>query len=187
MLAIHTHFQDRVFDEMLEIFEDVDEPVTNEHLSRMTFLDLVIKEAMRHFPIAPYLGRECTEDFAIHGGIIPKGTQLFLNVLKANKNPKFWGPNAHEFDPERFLPENCADWHPYQYIPFSAGKRNCIGERYAWSSLKIAMSYLIRRFRFTTDLKMHEVQIKPELLLKIGNENAVRIERRVWRNTNSTN
>lgn len=44
-----------------------------------------------------------------------------MNVFRMNKNPKFYGENAHEFYPERFLPENCADWHPYLYIPFSAG------------------------------------------------------------------
>lgn len=56
MLAIHQEYQERVVDEMREIFEDVNEPVTNEHLSRMTFLELVIKESIRHFPIAPYIG-----------------------------------------------------------------------------------------------------------------------------------
>lgn len=162
MLAIHQKYQDRVVDEMREIFEDVNQPVTNEDLSRMTFTELVIKEGIRHFPIAPYLGRECTEDFKMaNGGIIPKGAQCFVNVLKSNKNPKFWGENAHEFYPERFLPENCADWHPYQYIPFSAGPRNCIGMKYAWASLKIALAYLLRRFKFTTELKLHEVIIKP--------------------------
>lgn len=110
---------------MREIFEDVNEPVTNEHLSRMTFLELVIKESIRHFPIAPYIGRECTADFSINGGIIPKGSQIFLNVLRMNKNPQFYGENAHEFYPERFLPENCAEWHPYLFVPFSAGPRNC--------------------------------------------------------------
>lgn len=122
MLAIHPEYQERVVDEMRDIFEDADEAVTNEHLGRMTFLDLVMKESIRHFPVAPYLGRECTADFTINGGTIPKGSQIFLNVFRMSKNPKFWGSNAAEFYPERFLPENSADWHPYLYVPFSAGK-----------------------------------------------------------------
>ncbi|XP_055308996.1 cytochrome P450 4V2-like [Sitodiplosis mosellana] len=180
MLAIHQEYQERVVDEMREIFIDVNEPVTNDHLSRMTFLDLVIKETMRYFPIGPFLGRECTADFEINGGVIPKGSQIFINVLRMHRNPKFFGENALEFYPERFLPENCADWHPYLFIPFSAGARNCIGVRYAWTSMKIALSHILRRFKLTTHLKLHEVIIKPELLLKIGNKNAIRIERRKW-------
>ncbi|XP_055308985.1 cytochrome P450 4V2-like [Sitodiplosis mosellana] len=181
MLAIHQEYQERVVDEMREIFDDVNEPVTNDHLSRMTFLELVIKESMRYFPIAPFIGRECTADFEINGGVIPKGSQIFLNVLRMHKNPKFFGENALEFYPERFLPENCADWHPYLFIPFSAGARNCIGTRYAWTSLKIALSHIFRRFKLTTHLKLHEVIITPELLLKIGNKNAIRIEQREWK------
>lgn len=180
MLAIHQDYQERVVDELREIFEDVDEPVTSEHLSRMTFLELCLKESIRHFPIAPIIGRECTEDVPINGGIIPKGSQIFLNVIRMNKEPQYYGDNAHEFYPERFLPDNCADWHPYLSIPFSAGQRNCIGARYAWASLKIAMSYILRRFKLTTHLQMKDVIIKPELLLKIGNEHAIRIERRQW-------
>lgn len=186
MLAIHQDYQERVVDELREIFEDVNEPVTNEHLSEMRFMELCIKESLRHFPIAPYVGRECSADFPIKGGIIPKGSQLFINVIRMNKNPKFWGENADDFYPERFLPENCADWHPYQYIPFSAGQRNCIGTRYAWTSLKIAMAYLLRRFKFTTHITMKEVEIKPELLLKIGNKDAIRIERRQWKKNSNT-
>lgn len=67
------------------------------------------------------------DDVQVEGGIIPKGSQIFLNVFRMNKTELFYGENAHEYYPERFLPENCADWHPYLFIPFSAGKRNCIG------------------------------------------------------------
>lgn len=177
MLAIHSEYQDRVVDELREIFADADEPVTQEHISKMNFLELVIKEAMRFFPIAPIIGRECTADFPIGGGIIPKGSQVFLNMIGMNKNPAFWGENAGQFYPERFL--NTDHWHPYQYIPFSAGPRNCIGKRYAWTSLKIAMAYLLRKFKFLTDLtEISQIDIKPELLLKIGNKDALRIERR---------
>lgn len=125
MLAIHQDYQERVVDEMREIFENVDETVNIEHLKRMTFLELVIKESLRHFPVAPFIGRECTADFPINGGVIPKGSQIFLNVLRMNKNPRYYGENVNEFYPERFLPENSANFHPYLFIPFSAGPRNC--------------------------------------------------------------
>lgn len=124
LLAIHQEYQDRVLEELHSIFTDPNEPVTHDHLQQMTFLELVIKEGSRHFPVAPYLGREATDDIPIPGGIIPKGTTIILNIYKSNRNPTYWGENAKEFYPERFLPENCINHHPYQYIPFSAGSRN---------------------------------------------------------------
>ncbi|XP_031634229.1 probable cytochrome P450 4ac1 [Contarinia nasturtii] len=181
MLAIHQEYQERVVDEMREIFESINEPVTNDHLKRMTFLELVIKEALRHFPIVPFLGREAMADFPINEGVIPKGSQIFLNVLRMNKNPKYYGENVNEFYPERFLPENSANFHPYLSIPFSAGPRNCIGERYGWASMKIALSHILRRFKLTTKLRMQDVIIEPSLLLRICNEDAIHIERREWK------
>lgn len=180
MLAIHQEYQDRVVDELRSIFTSVDEPVTKNHLSKMKLMELIVKETLRLFPVAPYLGREATEDIPLDGGVIPKGTQIILDIFNTHRNPQFYGANALAFLPERFLPENCTNWHPYQYVPFSAGARNCIGIRYAWASIKITLAFLLRHYKFTTDLKMHEIKVKTGLVLKIVNPNPVRIERREW-------
>lgn len=180
MLAIHQDYQDRVVDELRSIFTNVDEPVTKEHVSKMNFLELVIKEALRLYPIAPFIAREVTEDLPMLGGIVPKGTQVLLNVSATHRNPLYWGESAHEFKPERFLPENCAHHHPYQYVPFSGGPRNCIGIRYGWVSLKIALTYLLRRYKFTTDLKMKEIKVRVGFITKFVNTDPIRIEKREW-------
>lgn len=59
--------------------------------------------------------------------------------------------------------------------------RNCVGSRYAWASLKMALSHILRRFKLTTDLKLRDVIVEPTLLLKILNKNAIRIDRREWK------
>lgn len=180
MLAMHRDCQDLVVAELREIFESADDYVSQEHITNMKYMELVIKESVRLFPILPVMGRETDADLDIRGGTMPKGAMLIINVLKIQRDPKYWGENAHLFYPERFLPENSADVHPYAFIGFSAGPRNCIGAKYAWYSMKIFLASFLRRFQVTTDLKYNDLIIKSGMLLNVLNKNSVRIERRKW-------
>lgn len=59
--------------------------------------------------------------------VIPKGSIILLSIHNLHKDQQVWGVDAHKFDPEHFLPEKIATRHPYAYLPFSGGPRNCIG------------------------------------------------------------
>ena len=61
--------------------------------------------------------------------LVPDGTLISLHIFDLHRDPKFW-PNPLAYDPDRFLPERFQGRHPYSYIPFSAGSRNCIGNYY---------------------------------------------------------
>ena len=58
--------------------------------------------------------------------LVPTGAVLHINIYDIHRDPNFW-PNPEVFDPDRFLPERIQNRHPYSYLPFSAGPRNCIG------------------------------------------------------------
>lgn len=181
MLAINQEYQERVLDEMREIFENADDPVTSDDLAKMTFLELIIKESFRLFPIGPFAARECIQDFEFRDTIIPKGTIFVMNVLKMQRDPIYWGENSLEFLPERFLPENFANIPPYAYVPFSAGLRNCIGYRYALASLKVSLAYILRQYKLTSKLRFQDIRIQANIVLKIMNENPVQLQRREWK------
>ena len=57
---------------------------------------------------------------------IPAGCMINIPIYHIHRNPKQW-PSPHSFDPDNFLPNRVAERHPYAYVPFSAGPRNCIG------------------------------------------------------------
>lgn len=181
MLAIHQDIQEKLLFELQHILETDDCAITYEHICKMTYMDRFVKEVMRLFAPVPFIARLCTGDIQLASGIIPKNTIITANIYSMHRDPKIWGPNAHKFDPDNFLPEKVAQRHPYSYIPFSGGPRNCIGMRYAWVDIKITLAYLLRRYRFNTDLKMEDIKVKVNLVIQVTNKNPYKFERRIFK------
>lgn len=180
LLAMHEPHQEKVFEEVRNVLGSGDCDVTYEHLSRMPYLEYTVKEALRLFPPAPVIARQCSDDVELSCGRIPKGTIIACNLSHLHRNKKYWGPQADAFDPDRFLPENSKDRLPYSYIPFCGGPRNCIGMKFAYITVKIAVVHLLLRFKFTSDLKMEDIRTKLHVVLEISNENPLKIERRTF-------
>ncbi|EDS45649.1 cytochrome P450 4V3 [Culex quinquefasciatus] len=179
MLAIHPDIQERVHEEILRVCPDTDQFVSMEDASALSYIETVCKEVWRLYPVGPFVGRVATLDIKLDDKhTIPADSQILINFHHLHRNPSTWGPDADKFNPDRFLPENCTQRHPYAFLPFSAGPRNCIGLRYAWLSLKIIMVHVLRRYRLRTTLTMDQIKIRFSVVTRILNGCPISLEER---------
>ncbi|KAG5305542.1 CP4C1 protein, partial [Acromyrmex insinuator] len=147
MMANFSEIQEKAYKELLEIYGTETPklaPVKYEDLQHMHYLDCIIKETLRLFPIIPMIGRKLTEDLKMGEFVLPKGADVLISFIRMHRNEKYW-PNPLMFNPDRFLQEK-TNSIPYYYMPFSDGPRNCIGLKYAMISMKVILATLIRTF-----------------------------------------
>ncbi|XP_028142015.1 cytochrome P450 4d8 [Diabrotica virgifera virgifera] len=176
-LSVNKDVQDKIAQEQKQIFgENKNRNVTIRDIQEMKYLELALKESLRMYPPVPYVGRKADRDVVYtDGNIIPKGTALIIVIYWANRNPKYF-PDPDIYNPSRF--ENTTDTHPYTYIPFSAGPRNCIGQKYAWNLMKTIISKVLRNYEL--EPSGHKLQIAAETVLKSENGVKVKLRKRDW-------
>lgn len=109
----------------------------------------VINETLRLRPPANSISRTCDRDVKVGSYVVPAGSCIELRIFMTQRDPKYWKePNA--FIPQRWMEEN-AERHPFSFVPFSAGSRNCIGKNFAMQEAMIALSMLMSRFTVEMD------------------------------------
>jgi cytochrome P450 family 4 len=96
---------------------------------------------------------------------IPSGCTILMQIYCLHRNPDQF-PNPEKFNPDNFLQERVAKRHPYAYIPFSAGPRNCIGQKFALLEEKTVLSYILRHYRLRSLDNRDSVNPLAELVLK---------------------
>uniref|UniRef100_A0A8C7K7E4 Cytochrome P450 3A n=1 Tax=Oncorhynchus kisutch TaxID=8019 RepID=A0A8C7K7E4_ONCKI len=126
----------------------VQAPIQYEALMQMDYLDCVLNESLRLYPIAPRLERVAKKTVEINGIVIPKDCIVLVPTWTLHRDPEIWS-DPEEFKPERFSKENKESIDPYTYMPFGAGPRNCIGMRFALIMIKLAMVEILQSFTFS--------------------------------------
>ena len=107
----------------------------------------VFEEAMRLYPPAPSINRAAIEEDRYGDVVIPKGITVLVMPWTLHRHRALWEePDA--FIPSRFWPENRETIDRFQYLPFGAGPRICIGANFALQEAVIALGVLLHRFRF---------------------------------------
>ncbi|BES90607.1 cytochrome P450 [Nesidiocoris tenuis] len=174
-LAMHQEYQTKLYEEMVSIFGDSDREVCEDDLKKMTYVEMCLKEALRHTTPAAVI-RKVDDDIEIDGYLIPKGAtiacvlQMVLNDSKCWERPK-------DFYPDHFLPENVEKRPKGAFLPFATGPRMCPGKMYSHHVLKVVLSTIVRKYHITTDLKYSEINYKV-LLMREPDKQIIQLRKR---------
>ena len=148
-LSLYPDHQTRCRDEVRKIMGDSGGFITQEQIKSMSLLGMFIKEVLRLRPSVPYIARKTDCDIKVGEHFIPNGTTLVILVNSLHRLHEFWD-DPDEFKPDRFTPAKSKNRHPFCYIPFGAGNRNCIGKNLALVEIKMAVAKILYNFEIKT-------------------------------------
>ncbi|KAI0833830.1 cytochrome P450 [Trametes gibbosa] len=179
-LALYPTIQQKLRNELLTIATD---HPTIEELSSLRYLDSVLREVIRLYPVLPSSLRIATEDTLVplgepvningqaHDRIwVEKGTPIVISILAMNRDKSLWGEDAFEFKPERWdnLPETVSGipgiWA--NNLTFMGGQHACLGYRFSLNETKVAVYTLLRAFEFELGLPAEDVGRTPTMLMR---------------------
>jgi cytochrome P450 len=156
LLTIHPHVQAKLAEEVCREVS-ADETLSKKLLSRLPYLDAVLKESMRLYPVAPFVVRQVGKNLQIDGSegddpkktshvTLPEGSLACIWIYSLHRNPEYW-ERPDDFWPERWLTDDNSIT-PGSYMPFAAGARNCVGQPLANVILRTLLARLIHRYEF---------------------------------------
>uniref|UniRef100_A0A1I8PA26 Cytochrome P450 n=1 Tax=Stomoxys calcitrans TaxID=35570 RepID=A0A1I8PA26_STOCA len=126
--------------------------LTYEALQKMTYMDMVVSEILRKWPVSLITDRQCNKDYEYVSPstgervVIKEGDVVRIPMCAIQRDAKYF-ENPEVLDPERFSEQNKSNIELGTYLPFGLGPRSCIGNRFALLEIKAFFYYLLRDFR----------------------------------------
>ncbi|KAE9385219.1 cytochrome P450 [Gymnopus androsaceus JB14] len=171
LLTVHPDVQDKMRQEISQARRECQgENLSYDELVTLPYLDAVCRETMRLYPPVAHVLRRAMEDSVVPLSkpvrgidgreitevIVPKGTMVDISIINSNRNTDFWGPDAMEWKPERWLsslPDSITNANiPGVYsnlMTFIGGSRSCIGFKFSQLEMKVIISMLVENFKFS--------------------------------------
>lgn len=188
-LAVNEEIQERLYQELVKVFNgrrrssiSSDNVLYERLMSRsdLPYLDAVCKEALRKYPPGRKIERQVgVGQFKLGGILLKKGQLVEIPLIAVMRNEEYF-PKPEVFNPERFINTEEVDKNKLgPFLAFGQGPRNCIGARFAALEMKMCLSKLVLKFKFSptaaTPTKLSFETFKPSLMPKPF---SVAIERR---------
>jgi cytochrome P450 len=170
LLSLYPKVQAKLAAEVISVLDELgiakdnkDLFITKRIVAKLPYLDAVVKESMRFYPVAPFVVRRLLNDVTIvdvdsekEGGsslvtrtVLPAGALACIWIYGLHRNPKFWN-RPNNFLPERWIDPDLKDLGPTAgaYLPFASGPRNCVGQPLAHVILRTLLTRLVHRYEF---------------------------------------
>ncbi|GAB9472623.1 Cytochrome p450 [Globisporangium polare] len=148
-------------------------------LPQLTYLEAAIRENLRLNPVAPLVPRVATTDVVLCDGTpLPKGNNVGLLVYASGRMKSVWGEDALEFKPERWIDPDTGKLisvSPFKFTPFLAGRRSCIGMKFAMMEIKCTLAVLLSKFDFQTTEDPWKITYETALTMTVKGSLAVKI------------
>jgi cytochrome P450/NADPH-cytochrome P450 reductase len=126
---------------------DPDYDLQYDDLMSLTYTTQVIKETMRVYPPMPVTIRRSLKNGLLGRYRIRRGDIILVGTLAAQRDPRYWGENADEFDPGQFAMEKVVNRPRHAFIPFSIGKRQCMAQEVTFMMLRVVLFEIYKRYR----------------------------------------
>lgn len=175
MLSFATYFLLKNPSTLQKAKQEVDQvcakgPIKIQHMSKLPYLEAVLRETLRLCPSAPIIARKQIDDKSptILGGeyTIPPGSVFLLLLPKIQTDSAVYGEAAAEFRPERLLNDATSTFPAAAWKPFGTGARSCIGRPFAWQEGLLALALMLQNFNIRMADPSYELQIKQTLTIK---------------------
>ncbi|GET92400.1 cytochrome p450-like protein [Leishmania tarentolae] len=153
LLGTNKEVQERLYETLGDLMPSVCTCPTVEELMECDYLVAVVKEVLRMYPAAPIIYRDAAEDVYLPGSgvVIPKGMTVVITLSSLQRNTHVYGDDVDVFRPERWLGEEGEALRKRcgrcGYIPFSCGKRSCIGQELGYLELLVVTAVLGRHLK----------------------------------------
>ncbi|RMZ82105.1 hypothetical protein DV737_g2173, partial [Chaetothyriales sp. CBS 132003] len=150
LLTLHPECQTRLRHEIHTSIPDPTAPITHEIIDNMPYLHAVCNEALRFFAPVPLTIRDAGVDTSILGHPVRKGLKIVMVPWATNVDTNLWGPDADQFNPDRWLAPGCAGSggasSNYAFLTFLHGPRSCIGQKFALAEMACLVAALVGKF-----------------------------------------